>query len=1684
MQKTYEHQSLHNHGISSPLPNSSYNNGVKSISPQDYHTQDNNGMYPTPNISPSHNQAIFCEYLNLLGLTKKFPRKLTIKNAMVIRKETLGNNASTEKIGTLANLILQKIMMFDARSRASLYKGQIHGSPILEDLEEVHPLDTFVTLLQCCNNFLTQDVLTRLSTCQLAIPFLLPNPNDGSIMYLLWGLREVIKAWKSTDSNGVLVSNECRIVDYPAPIVSFYKIGQLQQSKSKIINEVISESRVDFFFNWDCEGGTADKLFVNGMAELCCYLPSGKKDVNDFYSDIIIFANLRGDAKKHMKQLNFMQKISYMSCVLLQESDVDAEAIALLEKLAKSPGGVILMFVDVKSKFKNEKLNQQLNGMCVVKLKGKNYAQIRNELRCEMVGKLKSSKRAHYKKMSECVELAKSFEIQIDEYDIGCKDGKKLAEEVMQQIALLPPHEAKMKMLPLQGPDLWHKWATFDKECHRQLSRNKQVEVYSKDIETKKKAVRQNQLHFTKKPTPVMRVFLSNLLNNTGNVRFYFLHWLKMLLDDHSRKVLPSLNNAYQKTRAELLKAKAENKNEKEDSEIVTQLKEKLKLQNEQLVNASFGLEHFFREMGQMYEARMDMQLKRVSRDLQDEVSSFPQVMAELMREGYPVELMDGDAAHVPITWVLAVIDKLKEQHLQKQNIFVISVLGIQSTGKSTLLNAIFGLRFNVSAGRCTRGAYFQLLSLNSVLRKEIGCDHILIVDTEGLRAPELQYKEQQKHDNELATFVIGLADLTVINIYGETPGELTDILQTSVHAFIRMKNVDMQLSCHFVHQNVTAVMADSKSKVGRQNFQDRLDVMTSTAAKLEKCEGRFRSFQDVIQFNDETNVTLFPSLWKGDPPMAPVNPGYSFKACTLKEAIVNDVKSKETHCNFAAFNLRVKTLWRAVLEEKFVFSFKNTLEVTAYNELDTKYSQWSWDLQHKMLEWQRQAGNQISSCDVSDIDSVVDNCLLEVGRDLSNLYVKLNDELIEFFEKSERSETLSQWRTSTEVRLKNLCEEHKDEARKHCSMLRQTREGRVKIDNIQQTYRQQLQAHIIGLASDTKNLALPAEKREEIFNKQWQRWIRELSQSKKPVAYATPEHMEEAISRMLEKVYNAHSHYVMQGLKAKALSRRGTLKLEVTRLHLDSTRWVNNVTKQAKNIGRALMGSNKHNHYAVVNDEDLHAAKIQTETFFRKVEEWMGDQMERCQDFNKGIVSSLLMELHSSIDKFNHGKYNFTFTPHYYVDIAITVSGYVYQKFVVKVKQLAVENDPVQAMDRLKPIFLRTFETQFSEASNDQTAVQNLCSILTKSIEKALIEKLQIEIVNNMKLESSHFRKKNYFKVLVMKDLAATKDFELFKEYLRNIGASLKRWSKIYVRRHCEKKKRNENTNLFELAVENLNVIITAITTVIKEVSNVTENIEIPDTASNISDEDTNPLEDPTQHLDVKNWLETFHENAKKIIAIDLQEIMDVIGVNSIHNPTFFAKQLIKSLKNEREIILSEFKDTPASIETLTSESTKSPHIVLYNSLIGCKEQCPFCKEQCELTDENHLDSKKPHYTEIHRPKCLGGYTYIKNKKLVFNTCTLAIESDASFRNADTNQEDHPYKEYKKIYPNWQISTESPKTGPKYWEWFIATYLEELTEWNSAEPTSLEDQGWQDIAEEEAIDNLSETYGLNIDTD
>ena len=154
-----------------------------------------------------------------------------------------------------------------------------------------------------------------------------------------------------------------------------------------------------------------------------------------------------------------------------------------------------------------------------------------------------------------------------------------------------------------------------------------------------------------------------------------------------------------------------------------------------------------------------------------------------------------------------------------------------------------------------------QLLPIHSSLCEDCKCDYFLIVDTEGFRAPEVA-EQTHKHDNELATFVIGVANLTIINLSGETAGDMDDVLQTTVRAFLQMKEVRLTPSCHFVHQNVTAVQAGEKTMHGHLKFMKTLNMKTQAAAKEEGLEDK-TYFADVINFNSEKHIFHFKNLWK-----------------------------------------------------------------------------------------------------------------------------------------------------------------------------------------------------------------------------------------------------------------------------------------------------------------------------------------------------------------------------------------------------------------------------------------------------------------------------------------------------------------------------------------------------------------------------------------------------------------------------------------------------------------------------------------------------------------------------------------------------------------------------------------------------------------------------------------------------
>ncbi|CAF1599663.1 unnamed protein product, partial [Didymodactylos carnosus] len=115
---------------------------------------------------------------------------------------------------------------------------------------------------------------------------------------------------------------------------------------------------------------------------------------------------------------------------------------------------------------------------------------------------------------------------------------------------------------------------------------------------------------------------------------------------------------------------------------------------------------------------------------------------AQYLIDGFPIELLGGDAGMTCDKWVGTVLKVLitKLQSITKKNdinIFVLSILSVQSSDKSTLLNMMFGVRFRSSVGQCTRGVNIQLIKVED--RDEY--DYMLLMDTEGIHPMIIQSK-------------------------------------------------------------------------------------------------------------------------------------------------------------------------------------------------------------------------------------------------------------------------------------------------------------------------------------------------------------------------------------------------------------------------------------------------------------------------------------------------------------------------------------------------------------------------------------------------------------------------------------------------------------------------------------------------------------------------------------------------------------------------------------------------------------------------------------------------------------------------------------------------------------------------------------------------------------------------------
>ncbi|XP_064002626.1 interferon-induced very large GTPase 1-like [Pogoniulus pusillus] len=1575
---------------------------------------------------PVANQE-FLHLLERLGLESHYPRKMGTEDFHIIYKTPL-HDSQPSKDSELPFYFLQKLLTVDYRVRYLTCKNQ--SNPVaavpkpteqecepsnsfddfFSDLEEqasesaagdshVHPMDLQMAIFHCADDFMRQYISTKLAFCQFALPLLVPNPCTSQIEFPIWSLSQIKKSWKEAEKLG----EQTRINSYKnkliyqaeTPIVSFIRIGSSpSSSKSQILNSLLSQCKHDTFFHRHCQGSTRDCLLMKGVVEISWYCPRGSDD--DSFDCCVAFCNLRGDARDSEEQLRFLQEISAVNVALVAESDQsDKKGMMILRQLWESQRPLVCLFTE------KEKVAAGRSGHNVrIGIKNRNEAELVGELTKTIKDLLEGSNTLF--SLDGCQDKARKHGFLVDEDTAACVAAKEKAKALVKLLKKERLRDMKSQLLPLQGK-LWYMWCKKDKELTRlQEKGNKSIEHHRSQTESEKSEIRRKQLRKAFPLNELMKSFLGFFQSQTADTKKYFLQWMKVFMDDLSSDRLDELKRRYHQLWSDILAMKKCS----EENDLKSMRLSQLEALSNEINDSSIGLEHILREVGQIYEALESMNSKDQC------FAKLPDVAVDLMVSGYPIELMDGDASYVPLRWIGAVFDRLIEK-LGDKRVFVLSVLGIQSTGKSTLLNAMFGLQFNVSAGRCTRGAFMQLIKLDTKLQEDAGFDYMLVVDTEGLRAIEVANKQSLNHDNELATFVIGIGNMTLINIFGENPSEMQDVLQIAVQAFLRMKQVNLSPSCLFVHQNVGEITAKEQNMEGQRRLQEKLDKMTVTAAQQEFCDAS--CFSDVIRFDVNTHIHYFAHLWEGNPPMAPPNPTYSQNVQELKTKILQAAKkeSQGSVLRLSSLKVRISDLWSALLNENFVFSFKNSVEIATYKKLETAFSDWTWQLRSYVLDLQVKLDNRIRNGDLQKI----------TPEDLEIPLQKTSDAIMkkmeQYFSEDTDSEILVQWKSSTELKLRELKDSLLLETRKKCESLIELKKSQCKLDERKSDYENELLKKSRQLALSLKGKRLREMELRDNFISLWATWIIEVASDAPPLEKVD-------IDVEIENV-------LLEQFKEPNLHERIRTFPKYRQFALDPEK---HVAKKKK--WGIISGT--------LDSAEVENINYITKNIIARVEANIDRKEKEKRDYSRSFIHEILNEVQKGMDTVpSHAKYSFK--KDYRIDLSIYLCRMAAKRFKAMREAFEEANDPTVYLESKREDFFRCFQISCQGATSITMFAGFLCDKISPALRQAVYERTALAIARDVKGKVPEFTGNRYsLEVCLLKYLAEKENFEYFKQYLINPKDALERYIKTRVRKYCL----DENRRLEKFLDDSL--------------THLYESIQSAVFAS------TKVVKDRKDRNDkISLWLDNFCSRLaaelnlprRDLKSIEHQEIADIEFLNNAMTEAlcFMKDQLKKELAGAD---MSSFE--------------QQPHTILAKQFAGCWNMCPFCGSVCTNTIQNHDGN---HQVFFHRPQALAGGKWHKTDHLVIDICSSNVASDNLFLlDADTWI---PYKKYREAgypYNTWNIPPDTSVQA--YWKWFVYHFRVNLEKLYSGR---FQGKGeipplWKTITKDDALGELERLRG------
>ncbi|XP_073504965.1 up-regulator of cell proliferation-like [Phyllobates terribilis] len=1559
-----------------------------------------------------------------MGLEKARNSKLTLRNILSIGLENLHH----EKPKTTADLpehFLMNLIALHRNARKTELDDDLSNLGSSADDDDpfdlftsktmqrrisnfTHPLDVLCAVLNCSDKCLQQELVSKMSMCQFPVPLLLPSGDGSGSTFMRWAMRDIVKKWRPqslADSKGFREDN---VVNIEMPIFSFVRLGPNKLSKSKILNQVLNPAQQhhEFFIHDNMDGGNIEKKISDGLVEMSWYFPCGKSDV---FQEPIAVANLRGDLESNCEQFTFLTRIS--SATFLFIESMCERQFRLLSSFSSSDTKFYFIITPGKDKGVDPETRKHMQNLIpllklektnvVLKSSTMNDAEFMSKVQKIINGQLKKNPKLVI--LKNIIKEVSDLHISIDEASPEFLITSDYALNITSMIDNV--ERFKKESLTLQG-DLWKKLSKLEKElCRMTKQGGEDQEIYRSKLKVKRNLLHSEQ---NKHALPeAMTLFINALTHLSRDEKPYFLKWMKFELDFIARKNVSKLQTEYKEICSQF------------DAAANPQ---ELKQLDKSISESSLGIEHFLRELGQFYEA----EYSTVKNESAKQFSHLPGIAADLLLDGFPLELIDGDASNIPLQWITDVLTELDKKTGGQCRMRVITVLGVQSTGKSTLLNTMFGLQFAVASGRCTRGAFMTLINVKENFQKTMGCEFILVIDTEGLKAPELSSLEDSyEHDNELATLVVGLSDVTIINMAMENTTEMKDILQIVVHAFLRMKQVGKKPNCQFVHQNVSDVSAHDKNMRDRKKLLEQLDEMTKVAAKMEKKSG-FDKFSDVMDYDLDKHNWYIPGLWQGVPPMAPVNSGYSEHVSELRKYLLQFLQSKTLNraSTIPDFCEWVKNLWNAVKHEKFIFSFRNSLVAEAYNKLSMQFSQWEWNFTKEVHNWVIRKETNIKNQPTHNFEENTYETIKDLDHLLHKEEKKMIDLLEKYFESNfENINLIERYHEDFKRSITGLRKELRRNVIDKYQKILAIQKGNLKIRDIKKKYQTLIEEKIDGLLKTCreKDHELNDDEVKREFNAMWEKTLSDLQIEKLERCKVS-----DAILRQLRNDMSNKGPDINEALLAENTLAERQSNFTIEESHID-VHWVKKIWKQMR--GKK-------------NEPNEKLENVAT-SIIEMCDQNVSEMENTNEDYDDTYCQEILQMINRKLD--DEQNKNLHFTLQFELDIKLFIFRKASTRFQQMHDRYIERNDPKTCMDNLKLDYLTVFLDVFKAKDESQSRGKQFCVMcLSPAIIDYVYNHLGKKMVDDILEDSSNqmFKSRSFFQYNLLKDLLEEMSFKKYVQYTKWYEKFGKQWIQNKIKAVYEKR----------AALQPLQADL--ISSILKDVKDV--------------------LRDETilESEDIPLFLENVQKKLDEQLVIS-QETMTIVAFNNQVNVRQFSTSSLDFLESTEQQILSQLK--PMTFPDLLSKLKLKPQDELFSKVIGCGHRCPFCKVPCEAGGADH----KEHFASVHRPQGLGQYRNVISGILVKNICTTNIVSSATFRNSDTDWKPHPYKEYRTYYPDWAIQPDPSIESSDYWKFIFAKFNGEFAEEYKAKPAELPDD-WKEMTEEDALNSLKETFNIS----